>query len=305
MSKLKGYTVSDHLHRPGAWLRASARFGEGLAAALWERTDRGHYRYEAPNHHTLCFGLMGGEAYRRRRGRSIQPSFGEGQSVILPAGVTSDWEASGKASVFHLYIPTAMFERRVVETLDADPKLVVLRDDGFQRDRTLEAIIRSTVLPLSWDDPADRIAMTEAGELLTAYLATRCSEREPRAIVVRGGLAPTVLRRVRDYIEDHLHQAVTLGDLAAEADLSPFHFAHAFKRSTGCSPHQYVLRRRIERAKRLLRADGLSLSRVAQACGYGSHSHFAARFRAATGVTPDQFSRWRSERSQCDRPSDG
>jgi AraC family transcriptional regulator len=222
MSMLKGYGVCDHLHRPGARLRASARFGEGLAAALWERSDRGHYRLDAPNHHTLCFAVLGGESYRRRRGPFVQQSFGAGQTVVLPAGVTSDWEASGQASIFHLYIPTALFERRVVETLDADPRLVSLRDDGFRRDPTLEGIIRSTLLPLSWHEPADRMAMTEAGELLTAYLAARCSERAPRALVVRGGLAPALLRRVRDYIESHLHQEVTLGELASLASLSRF-----------------------------------------------------------------------------------
>jgi hypothetical protein len=188
VSVMKGYAVSNQLQRPGVRLLAAARFGEGLAAALWERTDRGHYRYEAPDHHTLCFGAIGGEAYRRRRGRSVQPSFGEGQSVILPAGMTSDWEADGNASVFHLYIPTALFERRVVETLNAAPGSVILRDEGFKRDQTLEGIIRSTVLPLSWNEPADRIAMSEAGELLTTYLAASCSELAPRALLVRGGL---------------------------------------------------------------------------------------------------------------------
>jgi AraC family transcriptional regulator len=96
---------------------------------------------------------------------------------------------------------------------------------------------------------------------------------------------------VRDYIETSLELVLTLSDLAAVADSSPYHFARAFKRSTGCSPHRYVLRRRTERAKRLLADSEVPLSTVAQACGFGSHSHFASRFREATGLTPSQFRR--------------
>ena len=291
MSALKRHTIFDQLQRSGVSLRALGQFGEGLAAALWERTDQGRYRYEAPSHHTLCFGVVGGEGYRRLRGRSVHPSLGNGSSYILPAGVTSDWEANGNARVFHLYIPTQMFERRVVETFDADPNFVRLRERGFQRDPMLETIIRSAVLPFSWEEPADRIAMTHAGELLITYLVDRCTERRSRALIVRGGLAPATLRRVRDYIEASLEQVLTLSDLAALADRSPYHFARAFKRSAGCSPHRYVLLRRTERAKHLLADSEVPLSMVAQACGFGSHSHFSLRFREATGLTPGQFRR--------------
>jgi AraC family transcriptional regulator len=293
MSALNGHTIFDQLQRTGVSLRALGHFGEGLAAALWERTDQGRYRYEAPKHHTLCFGVVGGEGYRRLRGRSVHASLGNGSSYVLPAGLTTEWEASGTAQVFHLYIPTRVFERRVVETLDADPSFVNLRERGFQRDPMLERIIRSAMLPLSWDEPADRIAMTQAGELLITYLVDRCTERRSRALIVRGGLAPATLRRVQDYIEAALEQTLALSDLAAVAESSPYHFARAFKRSTGCSPHRYVLRRRTERAKRLLADGEVPLSMVAQACGFGSQSHFASRFREATGLTPSQFRRIR------------
>jgi AraC family transcriptional regulator len=75
-------------------------------------------------------------------------------------------------------------------------------------------------------------------------------------------------------------------ELAAVAALSEFHFARMFKQSTGESPHAYVLRRRIERAKCLIAAHRLPLSRIASACGFASQSHFSARFREIAGVTP-------------------
>jgi AraC family transcriptional regulator len=111
-----------------------------------------------------------------------------------------------------------------------------------------------------------------------------------------------VLRRVLEYIEAHLEQDLLLRDLAKVADLSPYHFARTFKRSVGSSPHRYVLRRRIERAKYHLAAGELSLAAVALACGFGSQSHFTAHFRAATGLTPRQFGSCRASRSRLSLP---
>jgi AraC family transcriptional regulator len=293
MSTPKGYAIFDQLRRSGMPLQASARFGDGLAAALWERNGSGRYRYDPPNHHTLSLCVAGGEGFRRLRGRNVIPIYGKGSLWIMPAGATTDWDASGSGRIFHFYIPTPTLDRRVVETLDVDPKAVSLRDEGFQSDAILEGIIRRMLLPLSWYEPSDRIAASSACELITAYLAARCAGRAPQALLVRGGLAPVVLRRVLDYVEAQLEQGLSLRDLAAVAGLSPYHFARVFKRSTGSSPHRYVLRRRIERAKRHLAAGELPLAAVALTCGFGSQSHFTAHFRTATGLTPRQFARCR------------
>lgn len=291
MPKLQGYAVFDNLRHAGVPLRASARFGDGLAAALWERDERVLTSYDAPNHHTLSLYVAGGEGIRRLRDGKAIASLGQGSLCVMPAGLTTEWSVSGAVRLFHFYIPKQAFERRVVETLDLDPASVSLRDESFLRDGTLEGIIRSAVLPLSWEEPADRIGVAQAGELLTAYLAAHCTARAPQALVARGGLAPAALRRVRDYVEACLEQEVTLADLAAVGGFSTYHFARAFKRSTGSSPHAYVLQRRVERAKRLLADGDLPLAQVALACGFGSQSHFTLRFREATGLTPRQFTR--------------
>jgi AraC family transcriptional regulator len=301
MSGLQNYATFNHLQQSGVPLRASARFGEGLAAALWEREGPGHYRYNAANHHTLSFWVAEGAGFRRLRGRSYDPIHGESSLWVVPAGAPTTWEAAGKGRLLHFYVPTTVFESRVVETLDADPSLISLREEGLQRDPSLENIIRSMVLPLSWEEPADRIAITLAGEMLTAYLAARCSERAPRALFIRGGLAPVVLRRVQEYVEAYLERDLAIEDLAIVAGLSPYHFARAFKRSTGFGPYRYVLRRRTERAKQLLLAGKCPLSDVAHACGFGSQSHFSARFREVTGLTPRQFSRCAHDRHLVER----
>jgi AraC family transcriptional regulator len=114
---------------------------------------------------------------------------------------------------------------------------------------------------------------------------------DARARVARGGLAPATRRRVADFVESHLESPLTVGDLAAVAGLSVFHFARVFKQSAGESPHVFVLRRRIERAKRLLSQSRLPLREIAPACGFSSQSHLTARFRKLTGVTPRGYRR--------------
>jgi transcriptional regulator GlxA family with amidase domain len=99
------------------------------------------------------------------------------------------------------------------------------------------------------------------------------------------------MRRVREYIEAHLHDSIELVELAAIAGLSIFHFARQFKQSAGVTPHYYVIQSRIERAQELLASTDLSLSEIAFATGFSDQSHLTRHFRQLIGVTPGQF-RW-------------
>ena len=101
-----------------------------------------------------------------------------------------------------------------------------------------------------------------------------------------GKLGTGVLARVCEYIESELHAEIDLGRLAGIARISPFHFSRTFKASTGLPPHQYVLARRMERAKHLLMTTGLPTREVAWTLGYENISHFRRLFAAHLGVTP-------------------
>lgn len=108
---------------------------------------------------------------------------------------------------------------------------------------------------------------------------------------IRGGLPPRALRNVREFIETHLEDNISIQALAAAAGLSMYHFARAFKQSEGVSPHHYVMRRRVRRAQDLLAATDLPLSEIALAAGFADQSHCARRFREHVGVTPSSY-RW-------------
>jgi len=110
----------------------------------------------------------------------------------------------------------------------------------------------------------------------------------------RGGLPPQKLRRVREFIETHLDKNIDLGALAGTADLSLYHFARAFKQSTGVTPHAYLLQRRVKRAHQLLVRTNLPLAEIALQTGFADHSHFARQFRRLAGTSPSKVRRARS-----------
>lgn len=111
----------------------------------------------------------------------------------------------------------------------------------------------------------------------------------PQRVAARGGLAGWQRKRVLEFIEDHLQETISLSTLSALAQLSPYHFARAFKQDLGLPPHRYHINRRVERAKSLL--VDRSVTEVALAVGYAETSSFSSSFRRVTGVSPSEFRR--------------
>src|SRR6266480_253063 len=104
-----------------------------------------------------------------------------------------------------------------------------------------------------------------------------------------GDLPVCRLRRVTQYIQDNLHRGLRLAELSAHVHMSPYHFARLFKRSTGTPPHQFVLRRRIDRATTLLATGELPIGEIARVVGFQTPSHFTTVFRRITGITPSVY----------------
>jgi AraC family transcriptional regulator len=121
--------------------------------------------------------------------------------------------------------------------------------------------------------------------------AIHTAHGRPAARSARGGLSGWQQKKVADFIEAHLTEEVRLSTLARLVDLSPFHFARAFKQSFGVPPLRYHSLRRIERAKALLEQQGQSVTEVALALGFAETSSFSAAFRKTTGTRPSDYRR--------------
>ena len=114
---------------------------------------------------------------------------------------------------------------------------------------------------------------------------------DSRRAGARGGLAPHNLQRALAFIEANLETSLQVRQLAAICHLSQFHFARQFRKSTGQSPHKYIVLRRMELAKELLANGGIPISEVTRRVGFRTQAHFTDSFRVHVGVPPGRYRR--------------
>ncbi|OON86879.1 AraC family transcriptional regulator [Oribacterium sp. C9] len=91
------------------------------------------------------------------------------------------------------------------------------------------------------------------------------------------------------YISDHIHEELSLEQLASQASLSTFYFSRLFKRETGFSPHEYVIETRVNAAKFFLQNEKTSIKDICYSCGFSSESSFCTTFKKVTGMTPSKY----------------
>ena len=126
-------------------------------------------------------------------------------------------------------------------------------------------------------------------QTLTLHLLKNYSNARSIAENTNGGLSGYKLRRVKEFINAKLEDELSLSDIAAVADLSQYHFARAFRKSTGQTPQQYLMQQRIERAKDLLARNDLPIVEISLRTGFKNQSHFTTLFRKFTKFTPKMW----------------
>jgi AraC family transcriptional regulator len=210
-----------------------------------------------------------------------------GQAVFCPRKEWHNIRWNERISVLSIRIPDSAImeaarERLTERSLEIVPKQVVADD-------------RLTHLLFALD--AERARGYSAGKLfvdciesaLANILLTSFNTFAPRSIPGKGGLAPHALRRVVEFMHANMGKQVGLKDLADCAGLSLSHFSFQFRASTNQSPHQYMVRLRIERSKELLADSRLSVLDVGLEVGFRNQQHFATVFRNSVGVPPSVY----------------
>src|SRR5271165_2131674 len=135
----------------------------------------------------------------------------------------------------------------------------------------------------------DRILVDALNTALAARIVRKFVDPSKITLAPLNGLSRERLKRVRDYIEAHLDDQLTLTEIAGVACLSPYHFSRSFKQAMGVGPQRYVMLRRLERAKTLMRRTNQPLALIAQEVGFTDQSHLTAIFRHETGLTPGRY----------------
>jgi AraC family transcriptional regulator len=180
--------------------------------------------------------------------------------------------------------------RVAAEAFELDPARVSLPPlDGLHLPQ-LRAAMLAVNDELTADAAGGRLASESLANLLAVHLIRYASAPRASALRTDGALPQRKFRAVVAYIEEHLDNGLTLVQMAAVAHLSPYHFARQFKAAIGLPPHQYVILRRVERARQLLQAGtDLSLAEVALRAGFCDQCQFSRHFKRLVGVTPGRF----------------
>jgi AraC family transcriptional regulator len=151
--------------------------------------------------------------------------------------------------------------------------------------------MRSSLIALAEaeDDRSNRLLVDALNTAISLRIRQKVGRDVDPNALGSPGLSRRQLRRVSDFIEANLGEELTLAVLVEVARLSPWHFSRCFKRATGLTPHGYVTRRRMERAKVLLGSRGGSIAEIAIAVGFKSVASFTTCFGREVGVTPGQL----------------
>jgi len=261
--------------------------------------EAAHYAFppstelEAPplTHHTLVLFNRSPDEMEMCYGdveQQVPPPMGS--ISIIPAGNSIRWRWSGAKDSVHVFLEPKLVAQVAAESFGLDPARVEVPPLARLDLPQLRAAMQAVDAELTTGGAGGNLVAESLANVLTVYLIRHLSAGHQPARGSDGKLSPSRLRAVVSYVEDHLDTDITLKDLAAVARLSPFHFARQFKAATGLPPHQFIIARRVERAKDLLQQDGkLSLAQVASRAGFSDQSRLSLHFKRLVGVSPGRF----------------
>jgi AraC family transcriptional regulator len=206
---------------------------------------------------------------------------------IFPVGLPLQAQLMSGVGFTNLSLKPAFLRSVACET-DLSNRCELAPQWGI-RDEQIEGLAQAVESEIRSDGMAGSLFMESLATALAAHVLARYSAQRVGLREYRGGISPTQLRRTQDFIEAHLGEDFGLAELAANVRMSPYYFCRRFKQSTSLSPHQFVIRERIERAKQLLKEHRFTIVEIASRLGFSDQSHFAKVFRGLVGTTPKRY----------------
>jgi AraC family transcriptional regulator len=227
----------------------------------------------------------------RRGGESHSGSAVHGDIDIIPALTSARWEIHDQNdTALILALPPSLLDT-VAEEQGFDARRIEIRNRFQIRDAQLENICWALKAEMEANYPSGRLYTDSLGISIASRLISTHSSVAQRPVVLNGGLGGRRLKQTLAYIEDHLSEDLSLSRIAAVTGISASHFKTLFRESAGVSVHQYVIQRRVERAKDLLMQDKHSIAEIALATGFSHQSHLARHMRRAVGLSPRAMKR--------------
>lgn len=281
ISRQTGVPIDVESLKRKSWTGFSAEFVRIPGPALYDVTISGTWA------HLILFNLYrtDGETIVGIDAPAMSTKDLRNKMVFAPPGCPiHGWCALDKpGSITTLAIcPDIPFELGV--ELDSLPALI-----GFDDEMLRSAMLRFQALLA--DPSSHKSCYAEAILELVAFDLARVSGAATASEASIGALGSHQVQKVTDYIDANLSGRPRISDLAELVDLTRFHFMRSFKLAVGVPPHQFVIARRIHRAKELLLRSDHSIASVAAETGFGTSIQLARAFRRAIGTTPSEYRR--------------
>lgn len=270
---------------------------DGAAEVMGTRFPPGEYAPPPCEGHLLSLHRFGS---RRRAwwldGRALEGTARTHDVAVVPAGRPFAFAVGETFETLNVALRKT-FLGRVAEEAGADPDRLEVLGRFLVRDPQVERLMLSFLSELETEGLGGRLYAEGLVQALAVHVLRehsslgRAAKRGVGLEPGEGGLPKRALKNVTDYVGDNLSADLSLADMARAASVSPYHFSRLFKESTGLSPHRYVIRERVERAKGLLSATDMPVGEVARACGFSHQSHLARHTRRLLGVAPSDLRR--------------
>lgn len=244
----------------------------------------------ATSHHFLMLQLSHGDnQISHIDDCQHEGEFAVGDFFLQPVTCSGfySWDTTDEAIMFALE-PTFL-HRTAEESECFNADRIELRPIACHKDSKIEHIARCFQEEMQSEGIGGRLySETLATQLVIHLLRNYCTTK-PKFQEYKGGLSPSRLQTVIDYIQANLENKIGLDEVAKTVNTSTWHFCRLFKRATGITPFQYVVQQRLELGKRLLRQEETAIVEVALMCGFSSQSAFNKAFKKYTGVTPKTY----------------
>ncbi|MYW93785.1 helix-turn-helix domain-containing protein [Amycolatopsis rubida] len=221
----------------------------------------------------LMWTRVGGGTVRRRWNPGTMELLLPGQPVVR------GYRASGPMRTIQVHIPSGTVARVVAELGGPPPDFEAVADRVSKGDPVAEHLVRA--LPAA--SSANEVYAESAATFLATHLLARGDRLRPP------GREHPAVRAATAVMQDRLAEPLTLAEIAEEAHLSVYHLIRVFRAATGETPHRYLTRLRIERARRLLRDSTLTIAQIAERSGFGSPGSLSTAFLGQIGVRPSEY----------------
>ncbi len=218
-------------------------------------------------------------------GQSYKGQVIKGDIILTPANQPSEWSWDSEVDVLHLCLEPALVTKVAIEAIEVDAVQVEVLNRFAAADLQIQHIGQLLLSELQNDKLANRLYAESLVNALAVHVLREYSNIE-RTVRQYSGLSKPKLKQAIAHIQAHFDQDLSLDEIAAQVNLSAYHFARLFKQSTGLAPHQFQTHYRVERAKELLQAGEMTISEIATAVGFYDQSHLSRHFKRIVGVSP-------------------